>query len=196
MFIRSSKQSVIWKVSSLSIKTNLQSCYCFTSFSRGATRTLGPCSGSALVCATPCLSPRSGSFSGVDGAGRPSWLRTDGVTGADTGAFAVLSAALKSPCTSKYRTLHCRFRRIPLRIVVYMSRPRSQRQHAYCSARTPSRASLRGMSLSLSLYLSVVHSTIAVGRVGGHAVRAPAEILALYPQAQSRDLSFRRRRRS
>ena len=46
-------------------------------------------------------------------------------TGADTGAFAVLPAALKSPCTSKYRTLHRRVRRIPLRIVVYMSRLRS-----------------------------------------------------------------------
>ena len=39
-------------------------------------------------------------------AGRPSWLRIGGVTGADTGAFAVLSAALKYPCTSMYGTLH------------------------------------------------------------------------------------------
>ena len=60
---------------------------------------------------------RSGSFSGVDGARRANWLRTGGVPGAGTGAFEVLSAALKSPCTSKYRTLHSRVRRILLRIL-------------------------------------------------------------------------------
>ena len=69
--------------------------------------------GSTLVCATPCLSPRSGNLSGVDGALRPSWLRTGGVTGADTGTFAAPPAALKSPCNCKYRILHCRVRCTP-----------------------------------------------------------------------------------
>ena len=122
----SSKQSMIRKVSGLSTKTSLQSCCCFTSFFRSATRTslslhsnLGfLCS--TLACTTPCLCPFSGSSSGVDGAWRPSWLRIGGVSGARTGAFAALSVALKSPCTSKYSTLHCRVRRNPLRILVYM----------------------------------------------------------------------------
>ena len=64
-----------------------------------------------------------GSFSGVGWT--PFLASHRWLTGADTSVFSVLSAALKSPCTSKYRTLHCRVRRIPLRIVVYMSRPRS-----------------------------------------------------------------------
>ena len=73
----------------------------------------------------PCFCPRSGNFSGVDGAGRSSGIRTSGVKGAYTGRFAALSAALKLPSTTKYRTLHCLVRRIPLRIAVYISRPRS-----------------------------------------------------------------------
>ena len=84
VFMSSSMQSMIWKVSGLSTKTNLQTCCCFTSFSRGATCTLDCRSDSTVTCATPCLSPRSGSFSGVEGTGHPSWLRTPGVTGADT----------------------------------------------------------------------------------------------------------------
>ena len=63
----------------------------------------------------------------MDGAGRPSWLRTGGVT---TGVIANLLAALKFPCTSKYRTMHCRVRRIPLRIFAVRVQTRAS-QHEF-----------------------------------------------------------------
>ena len=141
VLMSSSKQSMIWKVSGLSTKTNLQSCCCFTSFLRGAKRTSR--SGSLLACTAPSLSPCSGNFSGVGGAGRPSWLRTGGVTGADTGAFAALSAGLKSRppqstelCTVVFGAFLFAF---------WSTCPDHDRipQHACCPARTPSRASLR-----------------------------------------------------
>ena len=69
------------------------------------------------------------------------WLRTGGVTGTGTGTFTALSAALKSPCTSKFSTLHCR-RRIPYAFWCTCANRGRTPQHACCPARTPFRAGL------------------------------------------------------